>query len=213
MTSVYIVEPSALVRHGLEELLRGPGIEISFNAASIAELDERYRFEDPSPGVIVTSAVPRQLAAMLEQAAASDLFHDVPMVVIPDTVSLAYDPATALRVGARSVLSSELSRAQIVAALEAVSLGFVVSGPVVSPVPAVLPPPAESVEIVEPLTARELDVLRLLALGLANKQIAVRLKISDHTVKFHVAAILGKLGAASRTEAVAIGIRTGLILL
>src|SRR5262249_58606029 len=105
------------------------------------------------------------------------------------------------------------SGAQIVGGLEAVALGLGVSGPVVSPVPAVLPPPAESVEIVEPLTARELDVLRLLALGLANKQIAVRLKISDHTVKFHVAAILGKLGAASRTEAVAIGIRTGLILL
>jgi two-component system, NarL family, response regulator YdfI len=53
----------------------------------------------------------------------------------------------------------------------------------------------------------------LLALGLANKQIAARLNISDHTVKFHVAAILGKLGASSRTEAVAIGIRTGLVLL
>lgn len=63
------------------------------------------------------------------------------------------------------------------------------------------------------MTARELEVLRLLALGLANKQIAARLNISDHTVKFHVAAILGKLGASSRTEAVAIGIRTGLVLL
>jgi DNA-binding NarL/FixJ family response regulator len=213
MTIVYIVEQSAFARRGLEELLRGPGIEINSNAANIAELDERYRFDDLPPGVIVTSAVPRQLAVMLEQAAASDLFHDVPIVVIPDTASLAYDPATSLRIGARSVLSSELSRAQIVAALQAISLGFAVSGPVVGPVPSVLPPPAESAEIAEPLTARELDVLRLLALGLANKQIAARLRISDHTVKFHVAAILGKLGAASRTEAVAVGIRTGLVLL
>jgi DNA-binding NarL/FixJ family response regulator len=53
----------------------------------------------------------------------------------------------------------------------------------------------------------------MLALGLANKEIAARLNISEHTVKFHVAAILGKFGAASRTEAVALGIRHGLVLL
>ena len=68
-------------------------------------------------------------------------------------------------------------------------------------------------ELLEPLTPREQEVLRLLALGLANKEIASRMNISEHTVKFHVAAILGKLGAASRTEAVAIGIRHGLVLL
>lgn len=210
MTSVYIVGEAALARRGLEERLRGPGIEIRSIAASIAELEESYRFDDLPRGVIVTSDVPRQLAVVLEQAAASDLFHDVPIVFFPDFASPSYDPATAVRMGARSVLSRELSRAQIVAALEAVSLGFAVSGPVANAVRSVHPLPAE---VAEPLTARELDVLRLLALGLANKQIAARLKISEHTVKFHVAAILGKLGASGRTEAVAIGIRTGLILL
>ena len=63
----------------------------------------------------------------------------------------------------------------------------------------------------EPLTARELDVLHLLALGLPNKAIADRLGISDQTVKFHVAAIIGKLGAANRTEAVRLAVRQGLI--
>jgi len=53
----------------------------------------------------------------------------------------------------------------------------------------------------------------MLAGGLANKEIAARLSISDHTVKFHVASILGKLGASTRTEAVSIGIRQGLVLL
>jgi len=52
-----------------------------------------------------------------------------------------------------------------------------------------------------------------LAAGLSNKEIAARLKISEHTAKFHVAAILGKLGASSRTEAVSVGMRRGLILL
>ena len=64
---------------------------------------------------------------------------------------------------------------------------------------------------VEPLTARELDVLRLLAEGLPNKAIAVRLGISDQTVKFHVASIGGKLGARNRTDAVRLAIRRGLV--
>ena len=63
----------------------------------------------------------------------------------------------------------------------------------------------------ESLTARELDVLRLLAEGLPNKAIAARLGISDQTVKFHVASIGGKLGARNRTDAVRLAIRRGLI--
>ena len=63
----------------------------------------------------------------------------------------------------------------------------------------------------ESLTARELDVLRLLAEGLPNKAIAARLGISDQTVKFHVASIGGKLGARNRTDAVRLAIRRGLV--
>lgn len=65
----------------------------------------------------------------------------------------------------------------------------------------------------EPLTARELEVLQLMAQGLPNKIIAVRLHISEHTAKFHVSAIMMKLGAASRTEAVTRGARLGLLIL
>ena len=63
----------------------------------------------------------------------------------------------------------------------------------------------------EPLTPRELEVLNLIALGLPNKAIADRLGISDQTVKFHVAAIISKLGASNRTEAVRLAVRRGLI--
>jgi DNA-binding NarL/FixJ family response regulator len=66
---------------------------------------------------------------------------------------------------------------------------------------------------VEELTAREIEVLRMLAEGFANKEIASRLGISDHTVKFHISSILAKLGASTRTEAVTLGVRKGLILL
>jgi DNA-binding CsgD family transcriptional regulator len=65
----------------------------------------------------------------------------------------------------------------------------------------------------EPLTAREREVLQLLASGIPNKQIAQRLRISEHTVKFHVSAIMAKLSAASRTEAVTTAARRGLLLL
>lgn len=75
------------------------------------------------------------------------------------------------------------------------------------------PPDDDDVAAVEPLTAREIQVLELLAEGLPNKSIAERLHISDQTVKFHVAAISGKLGAANRTDAVRRAVRRGLITL
>ena len=71
----------------------------------------------------------------------------------------------------------------------------------------------EEDDIVEPLTGREVQVLELLAEGLPNKVIANRLGISDQTVKFHVAAISGKLGAVNRTDAVRRAVRRGLIAL
>jgi ATP/maltotriose-dependent transcriptional regulator MalT len=75
-----------------------------------------------------------------------------------------------------------------------------------------LPPALRDDEaIVEALTTREHDVLALVADGLSNREIASRLSISDHTVKFHLASIFGKLGASTRTEAVQRGLRLGVI--
>ena len=71
----------------------------------------------------------------------------------------------------------------------------------------------DAAEFEEPLTAREVQVLELLAEGLPNKAIAARLGISDQTVKFHIASIYGKLGAANRTDAVRRAVRRGLISL
>jgi DNA-binding NarL/FixJ family response regulator len=73
--------------------------------------------------------------------------------------------------------------------------------------------PRDDEEISEPLTAREVQVLELLAEGLPNKAVARRLGISDQTVKFHVASLSGKLGAANRTDAVRRAVRRGLIAL
>ena len=67
--------------------------------------------------------------------------------------------------------------------------------------------------LIEPLTPREHEVLALVADGLRNREIAKRLGVSEHTVKFHLAAVFGKLGASSRTDAVRRGFRLGIIQL
>jgi len=124
--------------------------------------------------------------------------------------------ADALRAGVKAVLPSGLTGPEIIAAIEAAAAGLVVMHG--SDIESLLPAASTlsrggSEALVEALTQREIEVLGLLAGGLGNKEIASRLDISEHTVKFHVASIMGKLGAASRTEAVTLGIRHGLILI
>lgn len=123
--------------------------------------------------------------------------------------------------GARGLLSRTTDGAQLAAAAVAAVHGLLVFDPELLPAPTALVPAApKAAEAangdgmqVEQLSARELDVLRGMAEGLSNKQIARTLGISEHTVKFHINAILGKLNAQSRTEAVVRATRAGLILL
>ena len=120
------------------------------------------------------------------------------------------DAAEAQSVGASGILSQNSAAEQITAALVAVQHGlFVIDSEMnTAPLPeSELDPPSEA------LTPREVEVLQLLAEGLSNKMIAARLGVSEHTVKFHVNAILTKLAAQSRTEAVVRATRMGLIIL
>jgi DNA-binding NarL/FixJ family response regulator len=118
----------------------------------------------------------------------------------------------ALAAGARGVLLRERLEERLASAIRAVAAGLVVIDEPLSE--AVLrPPPAPHVPLVEPLTPREMQVLQLVAEGLTNRGIGQRLGISEHTAKFHVNAILGKLGAQSRGEAVALAARLGILVL
>jgi len=129
-----------------------------------------------------------------------------------------------LPTGVRAVLPRNVTRGELIAAIEAVAAGLFVVHPAADLLPALRPrepdvgpgsnvvPPLNP-QLVEPLTRREVEVLQLLAGGLSNKEIAARLNISEHTAKFHVASIMSKLGATSRTEAVTLGIRHGLVML
>lgn len=114
--------------------------------------------------------------------------------------------------GVQGVLSRSLSAQQIAAALVAAANGLRVSDAAL-PTRLPLASSEETQNGLEPLTERELQVLQRMAEGLPNKQIARELTISEHTVKFHVNAILGKMQAQSRTEAVVRATRAGLILL
>jgi len=128
-----------------------------------------------------------------------------PVVALADDEGQA---AGALRAGARGVLFRGAAPDAIAAALQAAARGLAVLDPALAGdfvrAPA---PPAEA------LTPREREVLALLAEGLANKAIAARLGISEHTAKFHVNAILGKLGVESRAEAIVRAARLGLVVL
>jgi len=118
----------------------------------------------------------------------------------------------ALRHGVRAILPADASATEILAAIEAAAAGLAAIDPADLEALVAAAAPQAVADVATPLTARELDVLRMLAEGAANKTIAWKLGISEHTVKFHVAQILAKLNAGTRTEAVTVGIRKGLIL-
>ena len=126
------------------------------------------------------------------------------------------EPVTeALRAGVKAVLPSDIDGPEISAAIEAAAAGLtVLEATSLDQLLRAPGGPAEGMSgaLVEALTARELEVLEFVAKGLGNKEVAARLGISEHTVKFHVASVMGKLGAGSRTEAVTIAIRQGLIM-
>jgi two-component system, NarL family, response regulator YdfI len=133
-----------------------------------------------------------------------------PIVLLPGESQPAWT-RDMLRLGVRALLSGNASAAEVLAAVEAAANGLAVLDP--STLDALLPSASPLSADSPVLTPRELEVLRMMAEGAANKTIAWKLNISEHTAKFHVASILGKLNAASRAEAVAIGIRKGLILI
>ena len=200
MTRVLVLAPSPVARAGLESLLRGTGtVDVIGSVANWAE----YSGEDPD---VVLADWENGDDLSIETV---DGVPEAAWVLVADDPGLS-GIAEALRSGVRAVLPRHSSALQIVAAIEAAAAGFVVLQPgdldglLVNPQPA---------SLAEPLTPREVEVLGMLAEGQSNKSIAYRLGISEHTVKFHVTSIMGKLDAGSRTEAVTQGIRKGLIML
>ena len=135
-----------------------------------------------------------------------------PVVAI---VADALDAREALAAGARAALPRTVDGERLAAAIRAAVQGLVVLDDsfAAALLRGVRDAPPAAADLPESLTPREAEVLQLLSQGLANKSIAGRLGITDHTVKFHVNAILGKLGVQSRGEAIVQAVRLGLVAL
>jgi DNA-binding NarL/FixJ family response regulator len=209
---VFIVAASPLARAGLENLLAARDVEVVASSGTLEALSEMLA--DAAPDVILIDSSGEPFEPRLESILASGLASDVSVVLLGDGMNPGA-AGEALRAGIRAALPGDISPDQLVAALHAVATGLLVvhASQADETIPAGSATPSTLDELTESLTRREREVLQMLAAGLSNKEIAARLGISEHTVKFHVASILGKLGAASRTEAVSLGIRRGLVLL
>jgi DNA-binding NarL/FixJ family response regulator len=201
---VLIAASSALIRAGLAALLVSEGIEVVGNTATLEE------------AATLTSDTPADvLVAELEEPG-DDLPIEVAAVLLMDS-PLPEWAAEAVRGGVRGLLPRQVDAAELAGAVRAAAAGLVTVHPQF--LDELLTSPSGSARGLLPLrpgqslSPREIEVLRMLADGLGNKIIAHRLGISEHTVKFHVASIMAKLDAGSRTEAVTQGIRRGLIML
>jgi two-component system nitrate/nitrite response regulator NarL len=197
---ILVVADDPLARAGLRAMAEAAGLVVAGEGeARSAEVEAT----EADVAVLDVGASGEALEAL------RSLARHVPVLAVPWSEEQARECSGA---GARGVVLREGLRERLVAAVEALASGLLVLDPDLAAV--VLRPATTGAEaLVEPLTPRETEVLSLLAEGLGNRAIGVRLGISEHTAKFHVNAILGKLGAQSRAEAVAVAARLGLILL
>ncbi|HEU5232820.1 MAG TPA: response regulator transcription factor [Terriglobales bacterium] len=194
--SVVIGAGSSAVRHKLEQLARSAGMQV---------MPESSKHDVVLYGIDAHFTLPESTEALTVLTRQSAIC----IVCVKDADSIQ-PISRLLQAGISAILPIEIELAQFRSALEAVRSGLQVVHP------SFIQQKRRSItaeNAAEELTDREQQVLSMMADGLGNKEIAVRLGISTHTVKFHISSILGKLGAGSRTEAVSIGMRTGRVLI
>jgi DNA-binding NarL/FixJ family response regulator len=200
---VLVVGDDPLARHGLTVLLAGERGLVVADERATAEVAASS--EEADVALWDVGSGTESLAALRDAVDAG-----MPVVAV---VSSGAQAAEALRAGALGAVLRDAEPARLIGAVLAVARGGLVVLDEALRAPLLRAVPAAPVALPEPLTPREVEVLQLLALGLPNREIADRLGISDRTAKFHVASILGKLGASNRTEALAQAARLGLIVL
>jgi DNA-binding NarL/FixJ family response regulator len=214
-TRVLIADDQALVRAGFRKLLESaPDIEVVGEAADGREAVDQARRLRPSI-VLMDIRMPR-LDGIEATRRLTSSDGDAIRVLILTTFGLDDYVYEALRAGASGFMLKDAPPEELLAAIEVVSRGDALIAPAVTRSvieefvrrsPAQRPPPP----LLEELTAREREVLELLARGLSNAEIAQRLVVSDGTVKTHVAHVLGKLGVRDRVQAVILAYESGVI--
>jgi two-component system, NarL family, response regulator YdfI len=200
---IAVVATSAVRRAGLESIVCGHAdFHLAGSFGAVASLVPFARNTELDVIVIDSDSIRDLLLDPISEAA----------IVLLTEVSDARSISRLLRIGVRAILSRDSDPDNVLSAIYAVYDGLVLlSTATAESLAAVYGDQSLEVQESEEITSRETDVLRMLAEGLVNKEIAARLGISEHTVKFHISSILDKLGASTRTEAVTMGIRRGLI--
>lgn len=200
---VLLYSPTTALRIGFNSLLAAvQDFHITGSAASLADLQGMPGHVDVILAGGIRPGDLRRLVALGK-----------PIVLVTNDARELHELASS-RLPGWGLVQEEFSEEEIINALRAAASGLVAGSPglmeeiLVSRQTASL----ELAEMVEPLTARELEVLQLIAQGMANKQIALHLGISEHTVKFHLTSIYTKLSVSNRTEAVNAGLRRGVIV-
>jgi len=199
---ITIVSPNPALRIGLREILsRQSDIKVAGETVDLASVNEN-----------------ETEVAVLASVSSLRLLESKPTFAILFLTDDIQSVGSMLNSSSQAwgVLSSEATEDELVAAVRAIGEGLWVGAPAL--VGDLLHnfgrrESASDDFLIEPLTAREMEVIQLMAQGLANKQIALTLGISEHTVKFHLSSLYAKLGISSRTEAVKRGIELGLISL
>jgi NarL family two-component system response regulator LiaR len=203
---ILIVDDHCVVRQGLRMFLRrDPELKVVGEAADGAEA--LHLACQLKPDVVLMDLL-MPLMDGIEAIAA--IRRESPYTEVVALTSILDDASVvgAIRAGAIGYLLKDTKAAELRRAIKAAAAGQVQLSP---PVTARLLQEVRTPGSPEPLTEREADVLRLLAQGQSNKQIARSLQIGEETVKTHVSNILAKLGVQSRTQAALYAVRTGLI--
>jgi two-component system, NarL family, response regulator YdfI len=212
-TRVLVFAASAVRRAGLESLLgQISGVKLVGGAYNFSNLLAHVR--DLQADVVITDQERTDPQLLSLASSLHELGSRVGIVVLIDNPEPVWT-RQALRVGVNAILSREVTKDELLWSIQVAHAGMALLDPdaarSVTEDPQRVPEPR--MDGAGELTPREIEVLAMMADGLGNKQIAVRLEISEHTVKYHISSILDKLGASGRTEAVTLGIRRGLVLI
>ena len=210
---VMLAAASTVRRAGLEALLKkAPLLELAGSLHSPVAVAQ-YAAQLQPDIILLDLENEHRLTGSAVSTELARIPSGVPAVVLIDEPSADWT-AHALRSGVRAIIPRDSDPEEILAAVQAAHSGLVLLDPdITQNLTSRIPTQAQPAAGFDDLTAREIEVLRMLAEGLGNREMASRLGISDHTVKFHISSILDKLGASTRTEAVTMGIRMGIILL
>lgn len=208
MTKVLVISDHRVVRSGLRALLEEAGdLEVVGESAPETASAEAEKYQ---PDVVIVDvgadSDDEAIWVLAGERGASAV------VAIGQSAAAPLVRQT-LQAGARAFLLWDTAAEELAAAVRSVAQGLVVLHPAVAEALVGEARPQPGPTGGEALSPREQEVLHLLAQGLPSKTIAARLRLSEHTVKFHISSIMTKLGAASRTEAVALALRRGLIAL